>query len=420
MTEEKLTVSSGAVLRWRGGDLVVETSHSGGFRLVAEFVPLLDAFREPTEAQQGMAAFLERYAEGEERDALVDEVARLVQRLRREGVLVADGDDAPELIGGTFARAQMHVFLLSDYARTATYRAALAKHAPGKAVLEIGCGSGALACFAAKAGARVVYAIEQAAIIELAREVAAVNGLADNIVFVPGNSLDVELPERVDVIYSEIIGSDPLIQRMVPYLRDATDRFLAPGGVMIPEHLSILAVGVDSPDVRHWDYLNDHGLLSAEELGAAYGLDLSPLIAAYRNEIDEARRSFGAQESLGGPLLAYEQRTQEILTEEATILELDLADLSGEYSGRRALRMPVRRSGRQNAIAVYFRAAMDEELMLTTSPFGPQPAVAWGQLVRPLDERPVSRGQVVEVDAVLEPDRSPTISFEWSGTADPS
>jgi hypothetical protein len=49
-----------------------------------------------------------------------------------------------------------------------------------------------------------VYAIEETSIIDTARAVVDRNGLADRVVFVEGNSLDVELPERVDVVYADL------------------------------------------------------------------------------------------------------------------------------------------------------------------------------------------------------------------------
>lgn len=125
----------------------------------------------------------------------------------------------------------------------------LAKHARDKVVVESGCGSGVLACFAAKAGATRVYAIEESNIIQIARCIAQRNGLDDRIIFVPGNSLRVALPERADLIYSELLGSDALGQDVLLYHCDALQRFLAPAGRMIPQWLALNAVCVESGGV---------------------------------------------------------------------------------------------------------------------------------------------------------------------------
>ena len=47
----------------------------------------------------------------------------------------------------------------------------------GKVVLDLGCGSGILSCFAAKCGARVVIAIDMSTIANTAKKVIAANNL---------------------------------------------------------------------------------------------------------------------------------------------------------------------------------------------------------------------------------------------------
>jgi ribosomal protein L11 methylase PrmA len=56
--------------------------------------------------------------------------------------------------------------------RTESYRKAIAVRAPDKIVLDIGCGSGVLSCFAAAAGAKNVIAVDKADIIDYAHEIA--------------------------------------------------------------------------------------------------------------------------------------------------------------------------------------------------------------------------------------------------------
>jgi len=79
--------------------------------------------------------------------------------------------------------------------------------APGRRVLDIGTGTGVLACFAARVGATRVYAIGRTPIINVAVAAAAANGLTDRIEFIRGDATNVLLPERVDVAVSELLST---------------------------------------------------------------------------------------------------------------------------------------------------------------------------------------------------------------------
>jgi 2-polyprenyl-3-methyl-5-hydroxy-6-metoxy-1,4-benzoquinol methylase len=48
-------------------------------------------------------------------------------------------------------------------------------------VLDVGCGTGILSMFAARAGAKQVFAVDRSAMIEHAKAIAAENGLSDKI-----------------------------------------------------------------------------------------------------------------------------------------------------------------------------------------------------------------------------------------------
>ena len=64
--------------------------------------------------------------------------------------------------------------MLRDKVRTESYKAAIERNPEtfkDKIVLDVGCGTGILSIFAAKAGARHVYAIDAAAVAVYAREI---------------------------------------------------------------------------------------------------------------------------------------------------------------------------------------------------------------------------------------------------------
>ena len=81
---------------------------------------------------------------------------------------------------------EIHEELLRDAARTAAYRDAIARaDMAGKTVLEVGCGTGVLACLCAAAGAAHVVAVEaNARVGRLARAVARASGFGADVVSV--------------------------------------------------------------------------------------------------------------------------------------------------------------------------------------------------------------------------------------------
>jgi protein arginine N-methyltransferase 1 len=129
---------------------------------------------------------------------------------------------------------------------------------PGSVVLDIGTGTGIFALLAAKFGARRVYAIEPSDAIQVARDMAVANGYADRIHFMQDLSTGVTLPERVDVIVSDLRGILPFFRHHIPSLVDARRRFLVPGGRLIPQRDTLWTAVVEAPDlyaeqVDSWD-----------------------------------------------------------------------------------------------------------------------------------------------------------------------
>ena len=100
-----------------------------------------------------------------------------------------------------------HRQYLSDAARIEAFRSAIHEVVrPGDVVVDLGSGTGILGFLACQAGAAKVYAIEQGGMIEMARALARANGFESRIVFVPGLSTRISIPERADVIVADQIG----------------------------------------------------------------------------------------------------------------------------------------------------------------------------------------------------------------------
>lgn len=153
-----------------------------------------------------------------------------------------------------------HGAMIADRQRMDAYARALeARVTPGAVVADLGTGSGIFAMLACRSGAARVYAIEADDIIQVAREAAAANGFSDRIRFIQASSADVDLPERVDGVISDLRGALPLFGGGVAALIDARDRWLKSGtGWLIAERDTLWASLVASPTLHrrfagNWD-----------------------------------------------------------------------------------------------------------------------------------------------------------------------
>ncbi|KAM7405753.1 hypothetical protein PAMP_000180 [Pampus punctatissimus] len=113
-------------------------------------------------------------------------------------------------------------------------------------VLDVGCGTGILSMFAARAGAKKVIAVDQSEIIYQAMDIVRSNQLEDKITLIKGRIEDINLPvEKVDIIISEWMGYFLLFESMLDSVLYARDLYLADGGSVYPDlcNISLAAVG---------------------------------------------------------------------------------------------------------------------------------------------------------------------------------
>ena len=143
-----------------------------------------------------------------------------------------------------------YVAMVRDDVRMVPYVEALRRSISiDSVVLDIGTGIGVFALLAAKFGARRVYAIEPNPAIQIAIDLARINDCADKITFIEGLSTEVNLPEPVDVIISDLRGALPLSGNHLSSIIDAKQRFLKPGGKLIPQSDTLLAAVVAAPEL---------------------------------------------------------------------------------------------------------------------------------------------------------------------------
>ena len=160
----------------------------------------------------------------------------------------------------SYAHFGIHEEMLKDEVRTNSYMDAILqnKHLfKDKVVLDVGCGTGILSMFAAKAGAKHVYAVDCSSIIEQAQEIVKANGFEGQITLIRGKVEEVELPvDKVDIIISEWMGYFLLYESMLDTVIAARDKWLVPGGLILPDKCTLYVEAIEDDEYMkekiHW------------------------------------------------------------------------------------------------------------------------------------------------------------------------
>ncbi|MDH5173562.1 MAG: 50S ribosomal protein L11 methyltransferase, partial [Gammaproteobacteria bacterium] len=166
----------------------------------------------------------------------------------------------------SYSRITDHRSMVFDGLRNAAYARALQQVVgPTTTVMDLGAGLGVHGLNAASLGAAAVHLVEPAPVIEVARAVAKANGLA-NVHCHASRVEELQLATQVDVIVSVFTGNFLLTEDLLPSLFYARDRFLAPGGQLIPDRARMEVVPVSAPDYyqKHIDAWNGYPGHAAE------------------------------------------------------------------------------------------------------------------------------------------------------------
>merc|ERR1711936_544309 len=162
----------------------------------------------------------------------------------------------------SYAHFGIHEEMLKDEVRTLTYRNSMYhnKHLfKNKIVLDVGCGTGILSMFAAKAGAKAVYGVDMSGIVEQARTIVSQNGLADKVTIIRGKIEEIVLPvPKVDIIISEWMGYCLFYESMLDSVLYARDKWLAPDGLMFPDRATLYVTAIEDRQykddkINWWD-----------------------------------------------------------------------------------------------------------------------------------------------------------------------
>jgi predicted RNA methylase len=211
----------------------------------------------------------------------------------------------------SYSNTGIHETMLRDTVRTSAYESAILSNADslfrGKTVLDIGCGTGVLSLFCAKAGAKKVIAVDNSDILLQAQRIVDLNGFGDVVTCVRGkietlietNALPLDNGETADIIVSEWMGYGLFFETMLPSVMVARDAIMTPNtGNMFPNVAKIFIEGGNEKDrLEYWDNV--------------HGLNMAPMKARM---VDE----------LVGEALVEIVDDEKIITERVEIVEFDL------------------------------------------------------------------------------------------------
>ncbi|KAJ3866690.1 S-adenosyl-L-methionine-dependent methyltransferase [Lentinula novae-zelandiae] len=162
----------------------------------------------------------------------------------------------------SYAHFGIHEEMLKDSVRTGSYRSAIINNPhlfKGKTVLDVGCGTGILSMFAAKAGASHVVGIDMSNIIDQAQKIIDANGFSKTITLVKGKLEESDLPiKQFDIIISEWMGYFLLYESMLDTVLLARDQYLKPGGLIFPDNATMYLAAIEDQDykeekINFWD-----------------------------------------------------------------------------------------------------------------------------------------------------------------------
>ncbi|XP_065567454.1 protein arginine N-methyltransferase 7-like isoform X3 [Artemia franciscana] len=176
-----------------------------------------------------------------------------------------------------------HFRMLNDKVRNQCYYNAISRKISGgcKTVLDIGCGTGVLSIFATALGAKLVYACESSQILcSVAKDTICWNKCNSSIRLFCGESFQLNIPdtvpERVDLIISEIFDGGLLGENCLEVFEDAITRFgnVSYSSLIIPYRATFYVVGVSSLKIRNENraVIND-GALYSNVTDAPYNLE---------------------------------------------------------------------------------------------------------------------------------------------------
>lgn len=255
-----------------------------------------------------------------------------------------------------------HFEMLADTQRNDAYQKAIEKAVTkDSVVLDIGTGSGLLAMMAARAGAQKVVACEvHQQLAAVAEVITQQNGYGQQIKVIPKQSTQLipgeDLPEKANLIISEILDVGALGEGMLPSIRHAVQNLAHPNVRLIPSGVKLFGQLIEIPS---------RSLVAP--IRTISGFDLSTF-EQFRIPNEYLKINLKAEK--------YKE-----LSPVFPLMDIDCYQLPPAYPDDQArptlIQTSIKATGMVQAVVFWFDLYLDEEIMVSSRPNGP--LEHWGQ-----------------------------------------
>lgn len=285
----------------------------------------------------------------------IDLTSFIFQLIESEFLVNCDKDNT-EVVKKPYGynSASIHIKMLNDRQRTKSFINAIRKTVKkGDVVLDIGTGTGILAITAAMSGAKHVYAAESSGFSNIAQNNFEKNGFKDRITVLQGLSTNLDIPEKADVLVSEMIGNEPLGENILEIFSDSIKRHLKKNFRVIPERLKIfgLPVNVSQNIIKNHFFNNNH----IRKWKTWYGIDFSSMVG--RN----------IHEQYSYYINTFKAKTWNFLSSPVPLADIELKSIRSpivQNSGESYIENP----GLLNGILIFFESQLCLGISINSNP----------------------------------------------------
>ena len=143
-----------------------------------------------------------------------------------------------------------------------------------------------LALLCLQAGASRVIGIDSTAMVEVARESFRRAGLLGQIELIRGLSYRVEPSVRADIVICDHVGCFGFDYGVIDLLKDARERFLKPGGIVVPSRIRLMLGAAQSEEAwKKIDIWRREQVPSEYNWVATLGVNTKHLLGLSREDV---------------------------------------------------------------------------------------------------------------------------------------
>lgn len=288
-----------------------------------------------------------------------------------------------------FSNLFTHENMLADRVRLGVYERAIDRYVkPGDVAIDLGTGTGILSLLACRKSPEKVYALDHSPVMRIAEKIAASHDSAA-IRFIEKNSFDFNEKIKADVIIHDQIGDLLFEENLITAVSDLRDRFLKPGGRILPARFEFFLEPVKIKDEFHIPFLheNRYGSVDFKCLGS---------------------------ESGRGPAIRdlWFDQIDLYFSEEKPVHAFDLHTLQpDQFPKSFFVTRDILKSGRMDGFLFYFKMYFDEDIALKTD-FS-HPWLSWTRQLLRCESRELKAGQKMDLNFSI-PHFQDTRQWAWS------